>query len=372
MFDDENNFAPAPIRQITTLVLPLEWASDIKIKGSPYAYYPIMPKNGVVHIVGDSGAHKTSIATDFACLFSLGLKWCDIDCEASGNVLFVAGEGEMVTRRRVKGWSDVKGITPNVAICPKPLFIQKTEVLEELIEAVKREEFSCIIFDSLAANMMGDENSGEHMQDFCQACREIGRNSGRDVLVLVIHHTGKDRSKGGRGHSARLAEIDGELSIAKGAMALRASGKVSKNRDGPDGQEFYFELGVHTFEGTVDQARPITAPYVMTARVNSESVLRKKPPSAAGNLALRAIKETYCSDKDIALPASKEKTQLILANSRIIVSIAKTRERYEDLRLIKEPNTPRATIRSSWRNAKDDLINKQYIKTDEKLIWLLP
>ena len=54
-----------------------------------------------------------------------------------------------------------------------------------------------IVVDTLAQATVGmDENSGEDMTRAIAACKRIQEDEG---LVVLIHHTGKDTSRGMRG-----------------------------------------------------------------------------------------------------------------------------------------------------------------------------
>lgn len=61
-------------------------------------------------------------------------------------------------------------------------------------------------------------------------------------LVVLISHTGKDASKGLRGHSSLFAAIDAAILVSREGDARRW--KVDKAKDGKDGIEFGFRLHV--------------------------------------------------------------------------------------------------------------------------------
>ena len=57
---------------------------------------------------------------------------------------------------------------------------------------------------------------------------------------MVIHHSGKDRSKGARGSNSLLGAIDTELEIIKSKVNRFI--EVTKQREGEEGQRIGFEL----------------------------------------------------------------------------------------------------------------------------------
>jgi AAA domain len=91
-----------------------------------------------------------------------------------------------------------------------------------------------VVIDTLARAMVGNENSPEDLGAFVAACARIRESA--ETSVLVVHHTGKDQAKGARGHSCLRAATDVELEITAGCI------KVSKNRDGQEGQSYGFKL----------------------------------------------------------------------------------------------------------------------------------
>jgi len=84
----------------------------------------------------------------------------------------------------------------------------------------------------------GDENSSIDMGMMVAAGKAI-RDS-VECAVLFIHHSGKDETKGSRGHSSLKAAADFEVQIS-GASGTR-TGEVCKVRDGETGQQFAYNL----------------------------------------------------------------------------------------------------------------------------------
>jgi AAA domain len=83
---------------------------------------------------------------------------------------------------------------------------------------------------------------------------------GHGFTVIVIHHTGKDASRGGRGWSGLNAALDFELEIDRDGD-LRTM-RVTKNRDGSDMQPaFCYELEAHPL-GLNQHGEPVTAVVV--------------------------------------------------------------------------------------------------------------
>jgi RecA-family ATPase len=68
------------------------------------------------------------------------------------------------------------------------------------------------VIDTLARVMAGgDENSTKEMSAFVRNCDLIREATG--CTVLLVHHTGKDKTKGSRGSNALLGAVDTELMV---------------------------------------------------------------------------------------------------------------------------------------------------------------
>ena len=85
--------------------------------------------------------------------------------------------------------------------------------------------------------------------------------------VMVVHHTGKDTSKGARGHSSLRAAIDVELEVKPGLVT------VTKSRDAATGDTFGFHLEVVPL-GENSNGRVVTS----VVAVNAEPAVTVKAP----------------------------------------------------------------------------------------------
>ena len=58
-----------------------------------------------------------------------------------------------------------------------------------------------------------DENSSRDMGEILEAAKRLQSKTGG--LVMLVHHTGKDASKGLRGHSSLFAAIDSAVDVRR-------------------------------------------------------------------------------------------------------------------------------------------------------------
>ena len=68
-----------------------------------------------------------------------------------------------------------------------------------------------IIIDTLARHHTGDENSATEMSSFIGNLDQLREEF--NAAVVVVHHSGKDPSRGARGSSAFRAALDHEILV---------------------------------------------------------------------------------------------------------------------------------------------------------------
>jgi RecA-family ATPase len=107
------------------------------------------------------------------------------------------------------------------------------------LERYEIEQPRAIVLDTLARCMGdGDESSARDMGRFITRCGEIERHY--CCTVVVVHHMGKDASKGARGSNALNGAADVTIAVEKGEAFSTA--RVDEMKDGPEGQEWRFRL----------------------------------------------------------------------------------------------------------------------------------
>jgi putative DNA primase/helicase len=96
-------------------------------------------------------------------------------------------------------------------------------------------------------------------------------------LVLLVHHTGKDATKGMRGHSSLHAALDAAIEVCRDGD--RREWKMHKSKDGEDGEAHPFRLDVVEV-GTDDEGEPITSCVVVPEESTGDAVRRLLPPKS--------------------------------------------------------------------------------------------
>ena len=211
-----------------------------------------------VVMYGKPNCGKSFVALDIAGCIAVGRAWNDREV-ASGLVVYIAAEGGAGIHRRVGALAKEKRIPPDAPFRLVSGTIDFSTTDNDLLAIIREVDAisetygppKLIIVDTLARVLRGDENAGEDMGRFIEKIDRLREATG--ATVIVVHHTGKDASKGSRGHSSLLGAADTEIEIAKQTI------RTTKQRDHePLDPEIEFDLRTVDL-GTDARGRPLTS-----------------------------------------------------------------------------------------------------------------
>jgi len=208
-----------------------------------------------------------------------------------GPVIIVMAEGGSGAGQRVAAMKAAHGLaddTPIHIITVAPNLLSGRD-REAIIYWAKKVGAILIIMDTLSRTMVGDDSSSVDMPKYVRACDEIRQET--DAHVAVIHHCGKDKSRGSRGHSSLFGATDVEVYIEKQASGYTAT--VTKNKDGEDGWHIGYLLEVFDV-GIDDDGEQIRSCAIFPADV-SPCKKHNQPSGHAARL-LDALHEVLIRD----------------------------------------------------------------------------
>lgn len=219
----------------------------------------LLPKAQVGMIYGESTAGKSFVAMDMLGSIARGLPWRGMRTK-QGRVVLVVAEGLMGARGRLKAYAQHHGIdladVPFGIIGDVPSMLLKEDVKALAKQVVDWGGADIIVLDTLAQSSAGaNENSGEDMGKVLAHCRGLNKMTG--AMVLLVHHAGKDASRGARGWSGLKGAMDVEIEVTRSKL-LGRNIQLSKAKDGDEGKVMGFKLQVVTI-GTDEDGDPITS-----------------------------------------------------------------------------------------------------------------
>jgi hypothetical protein len=178
---------------------PPEWlVDDFLVAGS----------SAVIHSPPAVG--KSFVALDLAACVASGMWWHGREVQQH-RVLYIAAEGTGGLPLRVRAWK-AHNHMPEVDefdFLPGGLNLLDVQQASVLARVVHQQRYGLVVIDTAARVMVGgDENSAKDMGRFVAG---VSRMQDAGAAVLVVHHPGKDVSKGMRGNSALKGALDTEI-----------------------------------------------------------------------------------------------------------------------------------------------------------------
>tara|TARA_R100000995_G_scaffold30176_4_gene13444 strand:- start:1897 stop:3696 length:1800 start_codon:yes stop_codon:yes gene_type:complete len=242
-------------------------------------------------LYGPSNCGKTFFMSDLCLHIAMGKTWRGREIDAGG-VLYVAAEGAYGIRNRIAAYKQYHELESGIPLTILPSSINMLDAeqdVEKLIRTiqVKAQELGniqMIVLDTLARVMTGNENAAEDMGMLVINCDKISQTTG--AHVCLIHHSGKDESKGSRGSSSLRAACSTEIEIKKGGDVSVAT--VTKQREMEISGEFAFKLKVVEI-GTNQRGKTITSCVVVEADKAESDRKKRKPRGANQKILLKAM-----------------------------------------------------------------------------------
>lgn len=227
-------------------------------------------------VYGESNVGKTFFAMDLALHVAARLPWHGVrvagmgDREWPGQVYYLALEGGSGFSNRICAMrSERPDIFERIESAgdfvpwPVAIDLHGTTDGQAIADAINEtsEPTALIVIDTLARAMGdGDENTAKDMGQFVRNVDLIRKQTG--AHVMVIHHSGKDTSKGARGSGSLRGAIDTEIELTRSGSVVMAETK--KQRDMPSDKVFAYTLrGV--FIGTDEDGDAVTSAVVDVA-----------------------------------------------------------------------------------------------------------
>lgn len=208
-----------------------------------YFIQGVWPRADLLVVYGDSGSGKSFVVTDMAMAIARGLPWRGLRVQ-QGKVVYVVAEGSGGYSQRLKAYAmrhevDLGAIPFGVMPTAPNLLVAGD--LKGIVAGIRAAGGAdIIIFDTLAQVTPGaNENSAEDMGLAIANSRAVARAVGG--MAVLIHHSGKDASKGARGWSGLRAAADAQLEVIRLENGQRVI-QTTKQKDGKDDGRWGFAL----------------------------------------------------------------------------------------------------------------------------------
>lgn len=212
----------------------------------------VVPDAGIGAIYGDSGTFKSFLTLDLLAHISNGKEWFGRKVRAAP-AIYVPFEGQGGIPNRVKAWrlaQDAKrnpnhlfstvpsdDVRTNIAVIMEPINLREQADRDRLVATLTENGWAggVLCIDTLAHASNGIDENSSAMGEMIGIFRDLQARLGG--VILLIHHSGKDSSRGMRGWSGLHAAMDFviECQRDKDASMLEAEFVLTKVKDGTNG-----------------------------------------------------------------------------------------------------------------------------------------
>jgi len=281
---------PKPTKQIA-----IEHWDSIQDEPVKWLIHSVIPVGAFTALYGPPGSFKSFIALDIAEAIATGRPWMGNEVTEQGAVLYICGEGFGGVGARIKACKQ-----HNQTEDGAPIYVIRHQLnlrasvedfnaLMIAIELLVMEtgiNFKLIIIDTLArAFGGGNENDSADMGAFITACGRI-QQIVQDAALMILHHSGKDATKGLRGHSSLLGAVDTELELLRFDESMKGLITISKQKDGQDNTRIGFEMvkvELAVPAGSLQIGEPVTSLAVQASELGAYDAMKKDTKSNAGH-----------------------------------------------------------------------------------------
>jgi hypothetical protein len=371
----------ATVKEAKPSKLLVESWDSIKDEPVEWLVQSIIPKRSFVALYAPPASWKSFIALDLAEAIATGRDWMGYKIPKKGAVLFISGEGHGGMGARVKACK-IQNQSPdganlyiiraqlNLRSSPED-FIELLNAINDLIAEIG-EPLELIILDTLMRMAGGEfnESSSEDMGGFITQTGKLQELF--ECALMVIHHTGKDITKGLRGHSSLLGGCDTVLEIQRQDSVINSADpsvignailKLSKQKDGSDSIEVGIEI-VLVEIGTSD----------LGFEALTSLAVRHNPDIAGGNSKASKNNAGFGLNQRIEIDSlikaikSKGSYREVDGTSRYGVTLDDWRAEFWSMKGCTDED--KDSFRKAWLRARERLVSVNKVVIGSGWVWL--
>jgi hypothetical protein len=349
---------------------PVEWLVE-----------SVVPKKAFVALYAPPASWKSFISLDLAEAIATGRDWMGYRIPKKGAVLYICGEGHGGMGARVKACK-IQNKSPdgaNLYIIRAQLNLRSSpEDFAELLKAINEliaqidEPLELIILDTLMRMSGGNfnENSSEDMGAFITQAGKLQEIY--DCALMVIHHSGKDVTKGLRGHSSLLGAVDTELEIqrldsvinsADSSIVGNAILTVSKQKDGADS----IQIGIEIMLVEIGNS-PLSFEMTTSLAIRHNQDIASSNPKGTKNNSGSGGNQKIEMDSLYKVIKAKGSYREVDGTSRYGVSLDDWKDEFWSMKGCSEED--KAAFKKAWLRARERLVSANKVVIGSNWVWL--
>lgn len=207
----------------------------------------MLTEGSLAAIYGAPESGKSFLAVDMSMAVAGGVDWHGRPVE-HGGVLYIAAEGAPGLGKRFRAWKAdrcAQGRRFDLHLMRDDLNLaaEKDGGVRAFVQAVADElgPLRLVVIDTLNQTAAGaDENSAKDMGRYIASMKRLRDATG--AAVVVVHHSGKDLSKGMRGSTALLGAMDTTIKVERATDGRSLVATVKKQKDAERDPPMRFNL----------------------------------------------------------------------------------------------------------------------------------
>ncbi|MCI2808462.1 AAA family ATPase [Eoetvoesiella caeni] len=302
----------------------------------------VLPEKGIGAIFGQPGSGKSFLVLDLLAAVAGGFHWFGIPTKAAP-VVYITLEGQAGMPQRIHAYRTKKGTLDRIAFIEQPIDLREPDTLKELVSLILDAGLGggVVCIDTLAASAPGmDENTSADMGQLIANLQDLQTELGG--FVLVVHHSGKDETRGLRGWSGLNGALDCAIAVSRVSEDKQNTSRrweVSKSKDGSDGMKNDFALE-QVFLDYDEDGQPITScviSHTMQEHVSASETDADDDEFIWQWVHQQVVAGKYPSKNSLKAQLSEMKPHRGITQQRVLASIERL---MAASRLAKEKNSP--------------------------------
>jgi KaiC/GvpD/RAD55 family RecA-like ATPase len=343
---------------------PAVWLADAKPSFPPAIVKGLFGPGNFVLVFGESDSGKTFFTVSLVTHVALGQKWRGRKVRQCFVVYIAFEAGETILARFAvardklvgEGYSDPQPLRILTAGPNLLNLVDVENLIEQLREAQAKAEMplGVVVIDTVSRSIAGGDENGADMTMVVAFNDRVRTEFG--AACIAVHHSGKDRTKGSRGHSSLAAAADVILEVHDKVAT------VKRVRDGIGGTVFPFDLDVVDI-GTDEDGEERTTCVVNPIEGDIPRSCRTlKSLSGSATVALQALQEAIDTHGQ-TLPETSTLPRGVRA-----CTIDQWHAQFET-RYGTEKRTPDA-VNKAWQRARSELFKVQRVAVSDPFCWI--
>ena len=224
----------------------------------------ILLEKSLLMIVGQKKSFKSYLAFNMMTALLAGKSFSSFEIEQPCSVMLLSAEGGYYPNRdRLKMMLkrfESEELANGFINFASRLNLEVDDHFQALRMTIEEYKPRVLILDPLSKFHFCDENSASQVGQIMSKLRMLIEDY--DLSTILVHHAGKDMSRGARGSSVLSAEYDSCISISKADTTTIKLSFDMRHVETPEPKWLRFNIDNYWFEDTTNQIALSTLDYI--------------------------------------------------------------------------------------------------------------